>query len=59
MTNEEDKSKLFKSEKWLYYQDVKVLKMKVKPTDEDKKKVEDFRRFIDRKIKEEATEKKN
>lgn len=48
-----NKQKPFTSEKWLYYQDVKVLKTKVKPTKEDKKKVEEFRKFIDEKIKKE------
>ena len=51
MTNNENKEKIFKSDKWLYYQDVKVLKTKIKPTNEDKKKVEEFRKFIDKKEK--------
>lgn len=57
MTN---KQKAFTSDKWLYYQDVKVLKAKVKSTKEDKKKVEEFRKFIDEKIKnEEDAKRKN
>lgn len=57
MTN---KQKAFTSDKWLYYQDVKVLKEKVKSTKEDKKKVEEFRKFIDEKIKnEEDAKRKN
>lgn len=55
MTN---KQKPFTSEKWLHYQDVKVLKTKVKPTEDDKKKVEEFRKFIDEKIKKEEDTKR-
>lgn len=47
MTNEEYKQ--FTSDKWLYYQDVKRLKIKVKTTEEDKKKIEQFRKFINEK----------
>ena len=47
MTNKEDKQ--FKNDKWLYYQDVQMLKTKVKSTEEDKKKVEEFRKFINEK----------
>lgn len=57
MTNSENKEKHLKDEKWLYYQDVKVLKTKVKPTEEEEKKVKDFRKFIDK--KEEDTKKEN
>lgn len=57
MTNNENKEKPFKSDKWLYYQDVKVLKTKVKPTKEDEKKIEDFRKFINK--KEEDAKKEN
>lgn len=54
------KDKSFKSDKWLYYQNVKPLNIYVEPTEEDKKKVEEFRKFIDEKIKKkEDTKKEN
>ena len=49
------KEELFKSKRWTEYQDVKVLNIKVKPTEEDKKKVEEFRKFIDKKIEKEQS----
>lgn len=53
-------TELFKDQRWNEYQSVEVLKTKVKPTEEDKKKVEEFRKFIDEKIKkEEDTQKEN
>ena len=52
------KEELFKSPRWNTYQPVDVLKTTVKPTEEDKKKVEDFRKFIDGKIKKEEATKK-
>ena len=51
------KEELFKSLRWNTYQDDEALKTKVKPTEEDKKKVEDFRNFIDEKIKNERESK--
>ena len=48
-----NKQKPFTSDKWLHYQDVKVLKTKVKPTEDEKKKIEEFRKFIDEKAKKE------
>ena len=51
------KEELFKEPRWKNYQPVKVLKTKVKPTEEDEKKVKDFRKFIDK--KEEDTKKEN
>lgn len=51
---------LFKDQRWNEYQSVEVLKTKVKPTEEDKKKIEEFREFIDEKVKkEEDTKKEN
>jgi len=51
------KEKLFNDPRWKEYQPVEVLKTKVKPTKEDEKKVEDFRKFIDK--KEEDAKKEN
>lgn len=52
------KEELFKSKRWTEYQDVKVLNIKAKATEEDKKKAEEFRKFIDKKIeKEKGTQK--
>lgn len=52
------KEKLFKDKRWTEYQNVKVLNTKVKSTEEDKKKAEEFRKFIDKKIeKEKGTQK--
>ena len=44
---------LFKDKRWTEYQNVEVLKTKVQLTEEDKKKAESFRKFIDEKIKNE------
>ena len=49
---------LFKSPRWNVYQPVEVLKTKVKPTDDDKKKVEDFRNFINKKVEKKEDTKK-
>lgn len=52
------KEEMFKSKRWTEYQDVKVLNIKVKPTVEDKKKAEEFRKFVDKKTeKEQGTQK--
>lgn len=51
------KEELFKSPRWNTYQPVDVLKTTVKPTEEDKRKAENFRKFIDEKIKKEDTKK--
>lgn len=48
MNSIEKRQEPFKSEKWLYYQDVKSTNIYVKPT---KKDVEEFREFINDKIK--------
>ena len=53
MSNIEKKQEPFKGEKWLYYQDVKPTNISVKPTERTKKDVEEFRNFIDKKIKKE------
>jgi hypothetical protein len=45
---------LFKSKRWTEYQDVEPLNITVPRTDEDEKKIEDFRKFID--IKEQKDE---
>lgn len=47
----EKKEELFKETRWNKYQPTEVLKTKVKPTEKDEKKVEDFRKFIDKKEK--------
>lgn len=55
-----EKEKLFKAPRWNTYQPVDVLKTKVKLTREDMKKIEEFRKFINEKIKnEEDTKRKN
>lgn len=41
----------YSGEKWKHYQDVKPLNIKVKPTKEDKKKITEFRKMIDKKNK--------
>ncbi|MCI9434770.1 MAG: hypothetical protein HFI86_05840 [Bacilli bacterium] len=48
-----EKREPFKSDKWLYYQNVKPLNIYVEPTEKDKRDVEEFRKFIDEKIKNE------
>ena len=48
-----DKEKLFKDPRWTIYQPVQVLNIEVQPTEDDKKKVEEFRRFIDETIENE------
>lgn len=48
-----NKEKLFTAPRWNEYQDVKPLNIHISPTEEDKKKVEEFRMFIDEKIKKE------
>ena len=48
-----DKDKLFKDPRWTTYQSVQVLNVMVKPTEEDKKQVEDFRKFVDKTIENE------
>lgn len=54
------KEDLFKAPRWNTYQSVDVLKTKVKSTKEDKKKIEEFRKFIDEKTKnEEGTKRKD
>lgn len=45
----DEKEELFKDSRWKKYQPVEVLKTKVKPTEEDEKKVKEFRKFIDKK----------
>lgn len=49
--NNKEKEKEYSSQKWLYYQDVKVLNKKVKLTEKEKKKVEAFNKFIEEKEK--------
>lgn len=54
------KEELFKAPRWNTYQPVEILKTKVQPTEDDKKKNEEFRKFIDEKVKkEEDTNRKN
>lgn len=48
-----DKEKLFKDLRWTTYQPVQVLDIEVQPTEDDKRKVEEFRRFIDETIENE------
>lgn len=48
-----DKEKLFKEPRWTTYQPVQVLNVKVQPTEDDKQKIEEFRKFIDKKIENE------
>lgn len=48
------KDELFKSDRWTKYQNVKVLKGKKTLTEEDKKKIKEFRKFIDKKIEKDA-----
>ena len=55
---EEKKEKPFSALRWNEYQSVKPLKIYVKPTEETKKKVEDFRQFINKKIEQEEDTKK-
>lgn len=55
---EEKKEKPFSAPRWNEYQSVKPLKIYVKPTEETKKKVEDFRQFINKKIEQEEDTKK-
>lgn len=54
MINNKNKDEKFKSDKWLYYQDVKVLKTKITLTEEQKMAIKDFHDFIDNKEKEDA-----
>ena len=52
-------NKLFKAPRWNNYQDVEVLKTKVNETADDKKKIDNFRKFIDNEIlKEQGTKTK-
>ena len=51
MNSKENNKKPFKSDKWLYYQDVKVLKTRIKLTEKDKEKINEFRKFINDKEK--------
>lgn len=44
---------MFKSKRWTEYQNVEVLKTRIQLTEEDKKKAEQFRKFIDEKMKNE------
>lgn len=48
-----NKEKLFTAPRWNEYQDVKPLNIYVRPTEKDKKEAEEFRKFIDEKIKKE------
>lgn len=48
-----DKEKLFKDPRWTTYQPVQALNIEVQPTEDDKKKVEEFRKFIDETIENE------
>lgn len=40
--------KLFKAPRWTIYQPVQILNIKVQSTEDDKKKVKDFREFINK-----------
>lgn len=51
MNNMKNTQEPFKSEKWLYYQDVKPTNIYVEPDEKTKKNIEEFRKFIDEKIK--------
>ena len=53
-----NKEKMFSAPRWNKYQPVKPLNIYVKPTEETKKKVEEFRKFIDEKVKKEEDSKK-
>lgn len=46
-----EKEKLFKAPRWVKYQHVDTLNVKLKETEEDKKKVNEFRKFIDENVK--------
>lgn len=51
-------NKLFMSNRWNEYQDVKVLNIKVPTTQEDKKKAKEFRKYIDKITQKEKSTKK-
>lgn len=51
------KEELFKTPRWVEYQHVDTLNIKVKETEEDKKKVEEFRKFIDENVEKEKNTK--
>lgn len=53
LTSDEEAEKLFTSPRWTEYQDVKPLNIYVPPTEEDKRNVEEFRKYIDEKIEKE------
>lgn len=53
------KEELFKAPRWVEYQHVDMLNIKVKETEEDKKKVDEFRKFIDENVEKEKNTKLN
>lgn len=52
-----EKEKFFKAPRWVEYQHVDTLNITVKETEEDKKKVEEFRKFIDENLEKEKNTK--
>jgi len=59
MTKEKKSKELYNDPRWNTYQPVKLTNIHIELNEKDKKTSEDFKNFIDKKIKKEESTKKN